>query len=1025
MMTTQNISAQSELYPQHFDLNQVTLLDGPMKTSLITNSKLLLSYDADRLMAPFIREAELDKKNGSKYYGWTNAHPSFPNWGQPDWTLEGHVGGHYLSALALAYASLTDNSQNSLRNDIKSRLDYCIGILKDCQEAYANNNEGLKGFLGGQPIRDAWKAMYKGDAEPFYKVGGWVPFYCEHKVLAGLRDAYIYAGDETAKTLYKNLCDWSINLVSKLSQDTMQRVLGSEHGGINETLADAYKIFGEVKYLNAAKKFSHTYMLDGMQSYNTSFLNDKHANTQVPKYIGFERIYQLQKTSTNYHTSAVNFWKDVNNNRTVCIGGNSVNEHFLNQSNYDKYISQPDGPETCNSNNMLKLSEDLFDDTHDSQYADFYENTMYNHILSTQDPKTGGYVYFTTLRPQGYKIYSKVNQGMWCCVGTGMENHGKYGHFIYTHDGNNTLYINLFTASELKSDNFAVRQETSFPYEEQSNITVNKSGNYAIAIRKPNWVTNGFDVKVNGVSATGQLTKGYFIISRNWNNGDKININLPMTLRYEQCPGLSDYIAFKYGPILLAGNTEATDLQNEYGGEGRMDHSPGCRGTQKSINSSPLLICNRDTILNLIKKNGTGLSFTINAPKYIPVGSMFASKKTLKLEPFFSTHHTRYVIYWYQATEEDFIKSDIGKAEAAILAMESRTIDFVGTGEQQSEAGHKLSASQGSTKGSYNGEFYRDAPNGGYIQYTLSNKDGITSDLSIMCRFTTADKGRIGAIYVEGKKLSTFKIPESYTPSDNGFFNYEIPIPDELLIDGQGKVKSELIFRIKAEDNTICPGLYYLRLLKDYSNSQAKSDYKFLASEWATTGDESRVVQSNISYNSSNNSITVNSGTGNNNVCLKFSQNKYNIVSSDRFLIIRGTNLSTSNGSAYLWWYNGTCHGTSIAPIYTNKNGNDVYFVWDLPESGLMDNSQGDDYAFSKGNTIFGLTSTTGTSIIKDITFSNSYETYIASAISTPTIDKYNKRLNNLYKIDGTRYSNLDSVSDGIYIVNGKKVLIK
>lgn len=814
MLMTQDISAQSELYPQHFDLNQVTLLDGPMKTSLITNAKLLLDYDADRLMTPFIREAELDKKSDSKYYGWTNDHPSFPNWGQPDWTLEGHVGGHYLSALALAYAALANNGETALRNEIKARLDYCIAILKDCQDVYSNNNEGLKGFLGGQPIRNAWKAMYQGNAEPFYKVGGWVPFYCEHKVLAGLRDAYIYAGDKTAKTLYKNLCDWSINLVANLSQETMQRVLGSEHGGMNETLADAYKIFGETKYLDAAKKYSHAYFLNGMESYNISFLNNKHANTQVPKFIGFERIYQLQNSSANYHTSAVNFWNDVTTNRTVCIGGNSVNEHFLNQENYDRYISQPDGPETCNSNNMLKLSEDLFDDTHDSKYADFYENTMYNHILSTQDPNTGGYVYFTTLRPQGYKIYSKVNQGMWCCVGTGMENHSKYGHFIYTHNGKSTLYINLFTASELNSKDFAVLQETNFPYEEQSNITVNKKGNYTIAIRKPNWVTDGFDVKVNGVSVNGQPENGYIMVSRKWNKGDKINVSLPMTLRYEQCPGLNEYVAFKYGPILLAGNTEDTDLQNEYGGEGRMDHSPGCRGTQKSLNSSPLLICGRDTVTNLIKKNGKGLSFTINAPKYIPSGSMFASKKTLKLEPFFSTHHTRYVIYWYQATEEDFIKSDIGKAEAAILAMESRTIDFVGTGEQQSEAGHKLSASQGSSKGSYNGEFYRDAPNGGYIQYTLTNKDKIATNLAVMCRFTTADKGRVGSIYVEGEKLQTISIPAKYSPSENGFFNIEIPIPDKLLKDKKGNVKSELTFQIKAESNTLCPGLFYLRLLK-------------------------------------------------------------------------------------------------------------------------------------------------------------------------------------------------------------------
>ena len=423
-----HVTAQSELYPQHFDLEQVTLTDGPFRTALITNSQTLLQYDADRLMTPFVRESGLAKTTDrqSKYYNWVTKHPTFRNWGDSGWSLEGHVGGHYISALALSYASLrNDDSQQALVKQLKERLDYCLDIMKDCQDAYDGNTEGMEGFIGGQPITQIWTAMYANNISPYKQYGGWVPFYCQHKVLAGLRDAYIYAHSEQAKEMFRKLCDWSVNVVSKLSTTDMQNVLGNEHGGMNETIADAYKLFGDKKYLTAAKKYSHTEMLNGMQSLNTTFLNNRHANTQVPKYIGFERIAQLDATATNYKTAAKNFWQDVVNNRTVCIGGNSVDEHFLNQSSGDRYVSNLNGPETCNTNNMLKLTEDLVDDTHTARYADFYENAMYNHILSTQDPQTGGYVYFTTLRPQGYKIYSQVNKGMWCCVGTGMENHSK------------------------------------------------------------------------------------------------------------------------------------------------------------------------------------------------------------------------------------------------------------------------------------------------------------------------------------------------------------------------------------------------------------------------------------------------------------------------------------------------------------------------------------------------------------------------------------------------------------------------
>ena len=817
LATMQQANAQSELYPKHFDLEEVTLLDGPMKTAMDLNIQMLLQYDVDRLLTPYVRQSGLaDTQDASSpYYQWLTKHPNFKNWGgDAGFDLSGHVGGHYLSALALAYAACHDAQMQKV---LKERMDYMLKVMKDCQDQYDNNQEGLYGFIGGQPINDSWKALYQGDLSKIQKNWGWVPFYCQHKILAGLRDAYLYGNSKEAKEMFRKLSDWSANLIAKVDDQAFEGFLNCEHGGMNESLLDAYQLFGDAKYLAAAKKYTHKAMLNGMQTFNTSFLDGKHANTQVPKFIGMERIGEMDGAAANYITAAENFWKDVATNRTVCIGGNSVNEHFLAAANGNRYIDQPDGPESCNTNNMMKFSEMLFDRTSDAKYVDFFEQAMWNHILSTQDPKTGGYVYFTTLRPQGYRIYSEPNKGMWCCVGTGMENHSKYGHFIYTHDGKKTLYVNLFTPSKLVSKNFIVTQETQFPYSNTVTLTIGKSGRYTLALRHPAWTGSGYAVAVNGspIDATAKSGEASYVnIDRKWKKGDKVTITLPMELRYEECPNYTDYIAFKYGPILLGANTTngSEQLRNVYGGEGRMDHSPGVMGSQKNLMSAPLILGTRSDVLGRIKTlDSSKLKFTIDVSR---PGVDTYKWTTLTLQPFYQIHHDRYMCYWYQQTPENFAKSDMAQSEAAIEALKNRTIDFVAPGEQQSEAGHEYNYSSDSGKGSYNGESYRDAKAGGYVEFALFNKDAISDSLSVMCRFTTADHGRTATLTVDGTKIADITIPGRVRNSENGFYNIEFPIPAELMKDGKGKIKTSYKVRLSATGTTPNPGLYYLRLVK-------------------------------------------------------------------------------------------------------------------------------------------------------------------------------------------------------------------
>jgi len=1023
MTASHSAFAQSEIYPSHFDLEQVTLLDGPMKTAMDLNIQLLLKYDVDRLLTPFVRQAGLNSTtdSSSKYYQWLTKHPNFRNWGDSSFDLSGHVGGHYLSALALAYAATHDDT---LKTKLKERMDYMVGVMKDCQDKYDTHTQGLYGFIGGQPINSDWTALFQGNTAPLRSHGGWVPFYCQHKILAGLRDAFLYGNSEVAREMFRKLADWSVNVVAKVSDSDMESLLDIEHGGMNESMLDAYQLFGDAKYLAAAKKYTHKAMLNGMQTLNKTFLDGKHANTQVPKYIGMERIFEQDASATSYKTAAENFWQDVAQNRTVCIGGNSVGEHFLAAANANRYIDQLDGPESCNTNNMLKLSEMMADRTHDARYADFYEYAVWNHILSTQDPTTGGYVYFTTLRPQGYRIYSQVNQGMWCCVGTGMENHSKYGHFIYSRDAaSNTVYVNLFTPSKLESDDYVLTQETSFPYEAKTTITVGKAGTYTIAFRHPAWAGKDFAWSVNGEKSLNQAEQGrayYIQETRTWQEGDQIVIELPMELKYVACPNYTDYIAFTYGPILLGANVspEGEKLQNEYGGEGRMDHAPGSMASSKNLLSAPLLIGPRSEVLGRIQPaDASKLTFTIDASRQ---GVETYQWQTLTLQPFYEIHHARYMCYWYQQTEEAFASSDMAKTEAANEALKERTLDFVAPGEQQSEAGHEYNYSSDSGKGNYNGESYRDAQQNGYVQYTLFNKDGVADSLSVMCRFTTADKGRKAVLTVDGTKIADVTVAESVKNSVNGFYNIEYPIPAELVRDQGGAVKTKFVVRLAATAGTINPGLYYLRLMKGY-NPTAHA-YQFHAEDW-TTGDAGRISASNITYDTQRNVIMAKSkGTNNIALMMKYQDKDYEISKDQKILVVRGTSLGISDGQSYLWWLNGVNKGSQVKPVtqrtVTVGGETQTLIAWNLPASGLYENFTGDRPSVCLGQTIFGLTSTAadGSCEIHDINFVTGVDSYLDAA-SILSVRR---------EADTTPYYTLGGIrtvspQKGVYIKDGRK----
>ncbi|MGD0591866.1 MAG: beta-L-arabinofuranosidase domain-containing protein [Bacteroidota bacterium] len=777
------IHAQDKIYSNTFPLGDVKLLDGPFKHARDLNIQVLLKYNVDRLLAPYRKEAGLTPRDSS-YINWIG--------------LDGHVGGHCLSAMAMNYAA-TKNM------DCKNRMDYMISELKICQDSNAiNNPDWGVGYAGGMPNSKAiWSKLKKGDFSVY--LSSWAPWYNLHKMFAGLRDAWLYGGSEEAKNIFLKYCDWGIGITSGLTDDQMQTMLGAEHGGMDEIFADAYQITGDEKYLITAKRFSHRMLLDAMAAGQDN-LDNKHANTQIPKVVGFQRISELTHDE-KYVKAASYFWETVTNNRSLAFGGNSRKEHFPSAKACSDFVNDVEGPESCNSYNMLKLTEDLFRAHPLGKYIDYYERTLYNHILSTQHPVHGGYVYFTPARPRHYRVYSAADEAMWCCVGTGMENHGKYNQIIFTHQ-NDSLFLNLFIASELnwKAKGIKIKQETNFPYEEQTKVVVLEgSSQFKLMIRYPSWVKDGaLKILVDGETISyASHPSSYVAVDRTWRKGDIVQVLLPMHNTIEHLLNVPTYLAFLHGPILLGAKTGTEDLAGLIAHNGRWEHIAD--GKKLSIDKAPILIENDLSKITdeLVPVKDKPLTFTV------PKLKMINPVKVL-LEPFYKIHDARYMMYWMALTSTQYCSylDSIAADEKTKLALENHTVDFVAPGERQPEADHAMQSSN-SNSGTNLDEFWRDASNGGYFSYNLATKN--ETDLTLLVRYWGYEWGsRMFDIYIDNEKLISENNTERWYQSQ--FQNVEYIIPHSML-----EGKDHIRLKFQALQGSTAGAVYDIRLLRKFN----------------------------------------------------------------------------------------------------------------------------------------------------------------------------------------------------------------
>ncbi|MGC4234734.1 MAG: glycoside hydrolase family 127 protein [Niabella sp.] len=767
------ISAQEKPLLHYFDLQDVTLLQSSFKHAEDLNRKYLLALDADRLLAPFLREAGLAPK-AQNYTNWENT------------GLDGHIGGHYLSGLSLMYASSGDTA-------IKNRLDYMISELKRCQNA--NGNGYIGGVPGGKKI---WDEIASGNikAGGFDLNGKWVPLYNIHKTYAGLRDAYLVAGNLTAKEMLIKMTDWAVQLVSRLSEVQIQDMLRSEHGGLNETFADVAAITGNEKYVKLAHQFSHKVILDPLLHHEDK-LTGMHANTQIPKVLGFKRISEVEGNAS-WEDAARFFWETVVQQRSVSIGGNSISEHFNPVNDFSRMVTSIEGPETCNTYNMLRLSKMLYQTSKDKKYIDYYERALYNHILSTQHPETGGLVYFTQMRPGHYRVYSQPHTSMWCCVGSGLESHSKYGEMIYAHT-DHELYVNLFIPSELnwKEKKVRIIQENHFPDEAKTTLTVHprKATIFTLQLRWPEWVAAGaLKISVNGKSYPAQNKDGYIAINRKWKKGDVVVMELPMQLHIEQLPDRSNYYTFLYGPVVLAAKTTADDQPGLFADDSRGGHI--ARGKQIPLKDMPIVVGNANSLPALLTPvKGKPLTFQLN--------SLFPEKYATGMEliPFYRLHESRYIIYWPQATANGVkeIQKKIEAEEQERIKLDGITVDKVVCGEQQPESDHFIQQ-QDSRTGFTDDVHWREAR--GWFSYRMKTA-GATQ---LYLKYFDNDKNRAFDVLINGKKLAAMQLNGG---KGNTLQTYIVDVPSTLL----GTETAEI--RINAHSGSMTEKIAEVRLLRE------------------------------------------------------------------------------------------------------------------------------------------------------------------------------------------------------------------
>jgi len=518
-----------------FPMKQVRLGEGPCKQAMEADRGYLHSLPPDRLLHTFRINA-----------GFKSSAQPLGGWEAPNCELRGHyAGGHYLSACALMYASTGDE-------ELKANANTVVAELAKCQQALKS------GYLSAFPIEffDRLRERQK----------VWAPFYTIHKIMAGNLDMYLHCGNEQALEIAEKMADWTAGYTQSLSYEHMQRVLGTEYGGMGEVLSNLYAVTGKEYYLEVAQRFDKKAFFDPLAAHRDE-LKGLHVNTHIPQVIAAARYYELTG-ERRYRDIAEYFWDEVVSERSYCTGGTSNGESWNTEPGKLASELSTSTTECCCAYNMMKLTRHLFGWSADARLMNYYERTVFNHRLGTINPEDGTMMYYLPLASGYWKTFGKPFDSLWCCTGTGSEEYAKLTDTIYFHD-ENSLYVNLYIASELDwpEKGLRLRQDTKFPEEQGTTIVMsaNNPVQMTVNLRIPYWVHGG-SVKINGTAQPAFASPAsYLSLNRVWKNGDKIELSLPMDLHIDSMPDDESVQAVMYGPLVLAGRFEPVAKDLMYG----------------------------------------------------------------------------------------------------------------------------------------------------------------------------------------------------------------------------------------------------------------------------------------------------------------------------------------------------------------------------------------------------------------------------------------------------------------------------
>jgi DUF1680 family protein len=752
-------------------LDRVRLSGGPLKVAQDVTAKYLLSLEPDKMLAYYRVRAGLPQK----------AEP-YPGWDGGGRNLTGHIAGHHLSAVSLMYLATGDKR-------FKDRADYMIRELKVVQD---KNRDGYLGALEGG--REAFAKVSKGDIRSggFDLNGLWSPWYTLHKTFAGLRDAYRHAGNHTALEMSVKYATWAESVVAPLTDVQVQKMLDTEHGGMNEVLADLYADTGDKRWLKLSYRFEHHAFTDPLKRHQDN-LSGKHGNCQIPKLVGSAARYGYAGDSGDILSSSF-FWDRVAQHHSYATGGHGLSEYF---GPPDQLAARVDGRacESCNVYNMLKLTRRLFSLRPDANYADFHERALFNHVLASIDPANGATSYMVPVGRGEQQEYQDMLKSFTCCVGTGMENHALHGYGIY-YESPDTLWVNLYAPSvaQFTTADVKLTMETGFPDGDDAKMTLALPSpkEFTLAVRRPVWAGDAFTIRVNGTpieqpplaslrdpnaggrgGAPGMEARQaspYVELKRVWRKGDTVELTMPKSLWLNPTPDDRTVAAIMWGPLVLAG-----------------DDGPRREGRRNAPAPPPVpvLVVDERPLSAWVAARGTQPG-DFKAQNVARVLGQPDSAGDVTLAPFYRTQERSYSVYFDVLTQADFDARGTAMAAERERAyrLDAATVAFVQPGETQPEHDYNyqsdpLDRQAGRTGG-------RGSRAGaGWFSFDLP-VDEKTPMALIVTYFNEVGLPALLAdfdILVDGTKVG------SYTPNQtaSGFYpaQYAVPI---TLVSGKTKV---------------------------------------------------------------------------------------------------------------------------------------------------------------------------------------------------------------------------------------------